>query len=131
LELSVFDFEMKSFLNCFLLLLIAMSGCTTKSQARAQANAAYNAGRASAYQQVLEEQRVTVRVIGNVRNPEFEWTDGMSLMDAIVRADCMDRRNPKEIVIIRKHERIAVDMKAFLNGEDVLVEKGDTIEIHP
>lgn len=122
---------MKIFLNCLLLLSLFASGCTTKSQANANARAAYNAGRASAYQQVLEEQRTTIRVIGNVRNPEFEWADGMSLMDALVRADCTVRRNPKEIVIIRKHEPIQVDMKAFLNGEDVLLEPGDTIEIHP
>ena len=122
---------MKTLLNCVLLLLLAVGGCTTKSKARAQSQAAYNAGRAAAYRQILEDQRTTIRVIGNVRNPEFPWTEEMTLMQAIVEADCTDRRNPREIVIIRHRERLPVDMKAFLNGQDELLQPGDTIELHP
>ena len=122
---------MKSLLNCCLLLLLATSGCTTKSKARADARAAYNAGRAQAYQQALEDQRTGIRVIGNVRNPEIPWTDEMTLMEALVAAECTDRRNPRQIILIRKHEPIPVNMKTFLNGEDVLLQPGDTIELHP
>jgi hypothetical protein len=122
---------MKKLLNCFMLLLLAASGCTTKSGARAQSRAAYNAGRAAAYQQVLEEQRTSIRVIGNVRNPEIPWADGMTLMQALVQADCIDSRNPGEIILIRHHQPTPVDVKALLKGEDMPLEPGDTIEIHP
>ena len=122
---------MKRLLIFLLLALVAASGCTTKSQARSNARAAYNAGRAQAYQQALEDQRTSIRVIGSVRNPELPWTDEMTLMEALVAAECTDRRNPRQIILIRKHEPIPVNMKAFLNGEDVLLQPGDTIEIHP
>ncbi len=122
---------MKKLLNCFLLLLVAASGCTTRSSARAKSQAAYNAGRAAAYQQVLEEQRTSIRVIGNARNPEIPWADGMTLMQALVQAECTDSRNPREIILIRHHQPTPVNMKALLRGEDVPLEPGDTIELHP
>ena len=121
---------MRILLNSLLLMLLLSSGCTTKSNARAEARAAYHAGRAAAYQQMLEEEHTSIRVVGQVRNPEFDWKEGMSLMEALIKADWTGIQNPKEIIIIRKHERIPVDMKAFLNGEDVLLEAGDTIELH-
>jgi hypothetical protein len=111
--------------------LIAASGCTTKSKARSDSRTAYHAGRAAAYQQALEGQRTGIRVVGNVRNPEIEWTNEMSLMEALVAAEYTGTRDPREIVLIRKGETepIRIDMKAFLNGEDVLLQPGDTIEI--
>ena len=121
---------MKMLCYSFLFALILAGGCTTKSNARAEARAAYNAGRAAAFQQMLEEEHTSIRVVGQVRNPEFEWKEGMSLMEALIKADWTGIQNPKEIIIIRKHERIPVDMKPFLNGEDVLLEAGDTIELH-
>lgn len=114
-----------------MLLTVAVCGCTTKSKARGQSQAAYNAGRAAAYKQALDEQRVTIRVVGNVWNPEFPYTEEMTLMEAIVQADYRGSRDPRGITIIRNREPIPIDMKAFLGGEDVLLEPGDTIEIHP
>jgi hypothetical protein len=123
---------MKTLSKClFLLLIVAAGGCTTKSKARAESQAAYNAGRASAYHQLMEEHRTTIRVLGNVRNPEFPWLEDLSLMEALVEANYRGSRDPRGITIIRKREPIPVDMKAFLNGEDVLLEPGDTIEIRP
>ena len=113
------------------LLAIAAGGCTTKTRARAESKAAYNAGRARAYEQMLDTQRLVVRVEGNVRNPQIQWTDGMSLMEAIVKAECTDQHDPREIVVVRQNQRIRVDLKAFLGGEDVLLEPGDIVEIHP
>jgi len=121
---------MKRLIFCLLLLALMASGCTTKSNARIEARAAYNAGRAAAYQQMLEEEHTSIRVVGKVKNPEFEWKEGMSLMEALIKADWTGMQNPKGIIIIRKHGPITVDMKAFLNGDDVLLEAGDTIELH-
>jgi hypothetical protein len=124
---------MKILLNWLLLLVLAANGCASKSKARAEAQAAYNAGQAAAYRQALEQQRTSIRVVGNVRNPEIPWTNGLSLMEAIIQADCTDRGTPREIILFHKNEPqpIRIDMKAFLKGEDMLLEPGDTIEIHP
>jgi hypothetical protein len=117
---------------CWLLLAVVVTtGCTTKSKAKAQSAAAYNAGRAQAYQQALESQRTGIRVIGNVRNHDIEWREKLSLMEALVIAEWTNSHDPREIIIIRKHQPTPVNMKAFLEGEDVLLEPGDTIEIQP
>ena len=108
---------------------ILAGGCTTKSNARIEARSAYYAGRAAAYHQMLEEEHTSIRVVGHVKNHEFEWTDGMSLMQALIKADWTAMRDPKEIIIIRTREPYPVDMKAFMNGQDVQLEPGDTIEL--
>ena len=122
---------MKKYLNGFLLMALAASGCTTKSKARAQAQAAFAAGQQQALTQMREAQRTNLRVIGNVRNPDVPWTEGMTLAQAIVAAGCYDQRDPRQIVVIRRGDRITIDTKILLRGDDVPVEAGDTIEIHP
>ena len=121
---------MNKSLCCWLLLGLAFSGCTTRSKARAQAQAAFAAGQQQALAQLRDAQRLIVRVIGNVRNPEIPWTEGLTLAQAIVAAGCYDQRDPREIVLTRRSERIPIDTKILLRGDDVPLEAGDTIEIH-
>ena len=116
-------------LCCWLLLGLAFSGCTTRSKARAQA--AFAAGQQQALAQLRDAQRMIIRVLGNVRNPEIPWTEGLTLAQAIVAAGCYDQRDPREVVVIRRGERIAIEAKVLLRGDDVPLEAGDTIEIHP
>ena len=119
------------FLCCLLLLVPALAGCTTRSKAKAQAQAAFAAGQQQALTQMREAQRTNIRVLGNVRNPEIPWTEGLTLAQAIVAARCYDQRDPRQIVVIRRGEHITIDTKILLRGEDVPLEPGDTIEIHP
>jgi len=119
---------------CFclsLLIVLALSGCTPRAKARAQAQAAFAAGQQQALTQMRDAQRLIVRVIGNVRNPEVSWTEGLTLAQAIVAAGCYDQHDPREIVVTRRGERITIDIKILLRGDDVPLEAGDTIEIHP
>lgn len=81
--------------------------------------------------QMADAQRTSIRVFGNVRNPEVPWADGLTLAQAIVAAQCQDRGTPRQIVLIRQRERILVDPKTLLSGEDFALLPGDTIEIHP
>jgi hypothetical protein len=122
---------MHTWLCLLLLIVLALSGCTSRSKASAQARAAFAAGQQQATAQMFDAQRTSVRVLGNVRHPEIPWADGLTLAQAIVAAECYDRRDPREIVLIRQRERIPLDPKILLRGDDVPLEPGDTIEIHP
>lgn len=122
---------MKTCLSWFLLMTLVASGCTSRSKATAQAKAAFAAGQQRALAQMSEAQRTNIRVLGNVRHPEIPWADGLTLAQAIVAAECYERRDPREVVLIRRGERIPIDPKILLRGDDVPLEPGDTIEIHP
>ena len=53
-------------------LLMAMSfcGCVTKSQARAQAQAAYLAGQKDAFDKMAADQRTSVYLVGRWKSPK-------------------------------------------------------------
>jgi hypothetical protein len=119
------------FLCCSLLLAFALAGCASRSKARAQAQAAFAAGQQQAMAQMADAQRTNIRVLGNVLRPEIPWADGLTLAQAIVAAQCQDRGTPRQIMLIRQRERILVDPKMLLGGEDFALIPGDTIEIHP
>src|SRR5258706_13185932 len=100
---------MSAWLCLSLLVVLAFSGCTTRSKAKAQAQAAFAAGQQQALAQMRDAQRMIIRVIGNVRNPEVAWTEGLTLAQAIVAAGCYEQRDPREVVVIRRGERIPID----------------------
>jgi hypothetical protein len=114
-----------------ILALLGLPGCTTNSASRANARAAYNAGRAAAYREAMEQQRTSIRIIGNVHNSELAWKDGMSLMEALAESEWAGQRDPREIRLISKSDPtpVPVDMKALLGGDDILLQPGDTIEL--
>lgn len=117
-------------LNLFLAAL-PLCGCTTRSKARAEAQAAFAAGQQQAYTQMLQAQRTNIRVLGPVRNPEIPWADGLTLGQVIAAADCTFENDPKVISVIRQRGRIPVDPSILLQGRDVPLEPGDTVEIQP
>ena len=122
---------MKTFLCGLLLFVLAVTGCTSRSKAQARAQAAFFAGQQEAMTRVSDAQRTSIRVLGNVRYPEIAWTDGLTLAKAIVAAECLDLQNPRQIVVVRQRERFPVDPNLLLRGEDVPLEPGDTVELHP
>lgn len=113
------------------LVLATMCGCASKAARQKQAQAAYRLGQQRAYEQIMEAQRINIRVVGPVQNPEIEWRDGLTLASAIVAAEYTASETPGQIVIIRRQEQIPVDPQALLRGEDIRLEPGDTIEISP
>ena len=126
---------MKTVLIPILLLAAVVGGCETKSEARAQAaanaRAAYEAGQADAYRQILQSQGTNIHVFGHVKNPDIPWKDGLTLTQVIVDADCADQGNPRAIFITRKGQRYPVDVDAMLGGQDWPMEPGDVVEINP
>jgi len=122
---------MRSLCACLLLIAATLTGCAGKSKADAEAKAAFAAGQQQAFAQMQEARRTSIRVLGNVKNPEIPWTDGLTLAQAIVAADCTSRRDPSEIIVTRQREQIRVNPKDLLRGADVPLEPGDTVELKP
>lgn len=114
-----------------LLIAALAAGCTTDSQARAQARAAYLAGQNAALRQQLQAQTPGVTVNGPVKNPRVPWVDGLTLAQAIATADYLDSHPPKTITITRDGESASLDPKVLLDGTDIPLEQGDVIEIEP
>jgi protein involved in polysaccharide export with SLBB domain len=112
-----------------LLSAVLFCGCVTKSQADAQARAAYLAGQnAVLRQQQVQAQGVTV--IGPVQNSDVPWVEGLTLSQAIATAKFLGEHDPKEIILTRQGESAKLAPKMLLNGADVPLEPGDTITIH-
>lgn len=111
--------------------LLAASGCTTRSKARAEAQAAYQAGQEQTFARVEEARRINIRVIGPVHHAEIIWADGLTLAKAIAAADYWDARDPQVVMIVRQRERINISPRDLLNGKDWPLEPGDTVEMHP
>jgi hypothetical protein len=120
-------------LLCFdglLALLVATSfcGCVTKSEARAQAQAAYLAGQNDALAKMAGQGQGIV-IVGPVEHPNVPWVEGMTLSQAIATANYTSIHNPKTITITRQGEQATVNPKVLLNGQVVPLEPGDTITI--
>ena len=118
----------RTFIICFLMLVLAAAGCTTKSEAKAQARAAFLMGQQQALAQ--QQQGPVVTVVGQVKNRTVPWTEDMTLTKALIAAEYQGFSNPRVITIIRNGQRFEVNVKQLLNGrEDPPLETGDTIEI--
>ena len=110
------------------LLAIAITGCTTKSEAKAQARAAYAAGQQQALERALQS-RNSVTILGPVRTPLVPWTEDLTLAKALVAADYYPKTNPREIFLVRQGRAIPVDVNHLLGGEDVPLQAGDVVNI--
>jgi hypothetical protein len=119
---------MKFFIAILFFTLVA-SGCTTKSKANAETQAAYLAGQKAAFANIAAAQRTSVVVTGPVQNPEVQWTEGLTLAQALVAANYTGDDNPKEIILLRQGVVTRIDPKDLLRGNDVPLEPGDTITI--
>jgi hypothetical protein len=112
-------------------MLIAASGCTSKSTAEARAREAYAAGQRDAVARTPDPQRTSIRFIGPVQNTEVAWVDGLTLAHAISAAGYTEARDPATIVIYRQRGRIPFDPADLLRGKDFELQPGDSVEIHP
>ncbi|HEY2329025.1 MAG TPA: hypothetical protein VGI63_04350 [Verrucomicrobiae bacterium] len=119
------------FLAVILFFTLAVSGCTTKSKSRAEAQSAFLAGQNKALRQQMAAQSGGVTIVGPVQNPQVPWVAGLTLAQAIATANYLDPNDPKEIIITRQGESASIDPKDLFNGVAVPLEPGDVVEIHP
>jgi hypothetical protein len=118
---------MRIVFGCLLFVLLASSGCVSKSTATAQAQAAFLAGQQQQVQ--AQSQGPVVSVRGDVRNPIVPWTEGLTLAQVIVAAEYQPSRNPQTIFVIRNGQSFEVKPRSLLSGQDVPLEAGDVVEI--
>ena len=111
--------------------LACAAGCTTKTAARKQSDAAFQAGQQQALQQLYERKFPTVSIIGPVWNPKLDWTKDLTLARAIVAAGYQGVGDPKEIILRRGSEEVHITTKELLKGDDWDLQPGDRIEIVP
>ncbi|HUZ07014.1 MAG TPA: hypothetical protein VMV89_05945 [Candidatus Paceibacterota bacterium] len=114
-----------------LLSAMTVGGCTTQSNAKAQAQAAFQAGEIAALRQQQEEQTPVVTIVGPVQNRQVPWVAGLTLAQAIATANYLDSRAPRQIIITRNGESATIAAKVLLNGTVIPVEAGDVIELRP
>ena len=110
-------------------LILAATGCVTKSKAKAQAQAAFLAGQQQAIIRMSQPHQPVVTFVGPVRIPTVTWTQDLTLAKAIVAAGYEPPSEPKQIMIVRNGQAIPVDPKKLLAGEDVPLVAGDLVQI--
>ena len=120
---------MKIVAALFLAVLVAITGCTTKSKARLQSHEAFVAGQQQALAQM--QQPKNVMFVGDVQNRMVPWTEDLTLATGIIAADYRGRRDPRSFILHRNGQNYPVSAKQLLQGEDFSLQPGDTIEIVP
>ncbi|MBP7827681.1 MAG: hypothetical protein BWX84_02890 [Verrucomicrobia bacterium ADurb.Bin118] len=111
--------------------LLGLAGCVSRSEARKSAAAAYQAGQREALLELYERKFAVVTVLGPVRVPKLDWTEDLTLAQAIVAADYQRATVPRQIIIRRGAEQFSIDPQQLLNGTDWPLQPGDQIEILP
>ena len=115
------------FLSAILMLVLAATGCTTKSSARLKEQNAFLAGQNAALRQ--QAQAAGVTIVGAVQNPQVPWVAGLPLAQAVATANYTSAKEPKQIIITRQGESAVLDAKVLLNGANVPLEPGDMVEL--
>lgn len=128
---------MKTGAVILLFVAVAISGCTSKSKAHADARAAFFAGQAKA----MQEQRAatlprrapgnTVAIVGPVKCCALAWTPDLTLIKTIVAAEYIPEGEPGQIVITRDGQQIPVSASVLLHGQDIPMLPGDVVELKP
>ena len=86
---------LKSGMKLFAVILVfalAVGGCTTRSNAKAQAQAAFQAGQITALRQQQQEQTPVVTIVGPVQNQRVPWVAGLTLARELLMANLEDSR---------------------------------------
>ena len=119
------------FLPAILMLVLIVTGCTTRSTARLKAQNAFLAGQNMALQQQAQAavQAHGVTIVGPVQNPNVPWVAGLTLAQAVATANYTGADEPKQIIITRQGESATLEANVLFNGTDIPLEIGDVIEL--
>jgi hypothetical protein len=117
---------------CFaglILAALAGAGCESRNKAKANARMAFMAGEQAALTRMAAPRAPSVMFVGPVRNPLVGWVEGLTLARAIVAAGYQGKHDPRQILIVRNGQAIAVEPKQLLEGEDIPLLKDDMIQL--
>jgi len=112
------------------ILLLSATGCETKSRARLEAQQAYVQGQEQALAQSRPKPQI-VTVTGPVRNSIIPWTDELTLSAAYMAAEYTGYIRPRIIRVTRDGQTVEMKFSALLNGQDLTLQAGDTIQVVP
>ena len=112
MKMAVSPLPIKLFSGGLLLALVA-AGCVTKSQAHAQAQAAYLAGQTGCAGQHGGGPAPQCYYFRSGGKSEVPYVVGLTLAQAIATANYTSRYNPKLITITRQGEDINVNSARF------------------
>lgn len=111
-------------------------GCVSKSEARLRERNAFLEGQNATLQQQQAQSAAKsaaespgVTIVGAVQHPQVPWVTGLTLAQAITTANYVGTQEPKQIILTRNGESAAMDANVLLNGTDIPLEIGDTIEL--
>jgi hypothetical protein len=123
---------MKRVAYCLLGLLLC-AGCISKAKSDARVRAAFLAGRqqATAPANAPQVQGPSVQIVGNVKTKVVPWTKDLTLAKTLIAAEYQGVGDPSKIRIIRNGLITDIPPEQLLNGEDVPMQAGDLVEIHP
>jgi hypothetical protein len=119
-------------ISCSVLCFVAAfgtSGCTTKANARLEAQRAYIAGQQQAMARMQQPREPIVRIDGPVRNPTLPWAEDLTLTKAIIAADYVPAGTPTSIVIVRNGQGTQIEPAILLQGKDIPLLPGDIVQI--
>jgi hypothetical protein len=112
-----------------LLTLFVTAGCVSQKTANARAQAAFVAGRQAALAQ--QAQGPVIQVVGDVKTHVVPWTDGSTLVNALIAAEYQGVGDPTSITVIRDNQSTVVTPQQLLRGDDMVLQADDRIEIRP
>lgn len=111
---------------CVVLALV-MGGC--RSREPEQDQSLIHFWRQQAIEQQQQMQGPQVVVLGSVRQSRILYTQGLTLAEAILRADYIGRSDPSMIRIIRNGQTISYPVERLLRGEDYPLQAGDIVQL--
>ncbi len=109
-------------------LILGLTGCTTRTTARLEAQNAYLSGQNAVLRQ-QQAQGAGVTIKGSVQIQQVAWVAGLTLAQAVATANYLGEKAPKEIILTRQGESATLDAKILLNGPEISLEIGDVIEL--
>jgi hypothetical protein len=105
------------------------AGCTTKANARLEAQRAYIAGQQQAMARMQQPREPIVRIDGPVRNPTLPWAEDLTLTKAIIAAEYVPAGTPTSIVVVRNGQGTQIEPNVLLQGKDIPLLPGDIVQI--
>ena len=111
-----------------MLALVPVAGCVTRATADAEARAAFVAGEKAAYQ-TMQSSTTDITILGNVQKHQIPWANGLTLAQALAKADYTGAHDPTDLVLRHNSIQTEISPRDLLNGQDVPLHPGDVISV--
>ncbi len=113
----------------WILLAVMLAGCASEP---AGPGTAPGAGVGGSQATPAQAQGAPVTVTGNVARKVIPWQDGLTLMQAFAISGYQGAANPSQLGIIRKGQMpVYMDYQKLYDGQDMMLEPGDRVDVRP